>query len=62
MFTSGTIIGRVTARCPARTEPLAARLRLGQMLGGVDLAPPGFPPQAVLVVRRAAAPARVALD
>lgn len=62
MFTSGTIIGRVTARCPARTEPLASRLRLSQMLGGADLAPPGFPPQAVLVVRRAAAPARVALD
>lgn len=32
------------------------------MLGGADLAPTGFPPQAVLVVRRAAAPARVALD
>jgi hypothetical protein len=61
MFTSGITIGRVTARCPARTEPLAAHLRLGQMLAGADLAPHGFPPQSVLVVRRAAAPARVAL-
>src|SRR5215207_1969301 len=62
MFTGQTTIGRVVARCPARTEPLLARMRLSHLLRGADLAPPGLPPQAVLVVRRVAARHRVSLS
>jgi hypothetical protein len=61
MLKGQTIIGRVLARCPRGTEPLSARLRLSHLFGGADLAPRGFPPHAVLVVRRAQPAGRVAL-
>jgi hypothetical protein len=53
MFTGQITIGTVSARCPARTEPLAARMRLAHLLRGADVVPRGFPPQAILVIRRA---------
>ncbi|HST50365.1 MAG TPA: hypothetical protein VLJ61_00040 [Pyrinomonadaceae bacterium] len=62
MFIARTTIEKMTARCPAPTEPLVARMRLGHVLQSTDLAPPGFPPQAILFIRRVAAPAGVALD
>ncbi len=62
MLTGQTTIKRVVARCPARTEPLLARMRLSHLLRGADLAPPGLPPQAVLVVRRVAARHNVSLN
>ena len=55
MLRGQTTIGRVSARCPAGTEPLIARIRLSRLLAGADLAPRGFPPRAVLVIRRAKA-------
>jgi hypothetical protein len=61
MLKGQTQIGRVLARCPAGTEPLAARLRLSHLFGGADLSPRGFPPHAVLVIRRATAGRGVAL-
>jgi hypothetical protein len=61
MFTGQTTIGKVTARCDALTEPIVARLRFGQFVRAADLAPRGFPPQAVLVVRRASAPKNISL-
>ncbi|HVG34269.1 MAG TPA: hypothetical protein VM911_14460 [Pyrinomonadaceae bacterium] len=48
-------------RCPPRTERLAARLRLAHLFQGADLAPHGFPPQAILVIRRIASPHNVSL-
>jgi len=41
MLTGLTSIKRVVARCPARTGPLLARIRLSRLLRGADLAPPG---------------------
>ncbi|HEX8723125.1 MAG TPA: hypothetical protein VF736_21080 [Pyrinomonadaceae bacterium] len=61
MLKGQTTIGRVSARCPAGTEPLFARLRLARVLGGADLAPRGFPPRALLVIRRAKAARGVTL-
>jgi hypothetical protein len=51
MLKGQTTIGRFSARCPTGTEPIVARLRLARLFGGADLAPPGFPPRAVLVIR-----------
>jgi hypothetical protein len=61
MFTGQTTIGKVFARCPARTEPLVARMRLGHLFQSVDIAPRGFPPHAVLVIRRMSAPRGISL-
>src|SRR5262245_37434860 len=61
MFTGQVYIGKVAARCPAQTEPLVARLRLSRLIESADLAPPGFPPQAILLVRRVAAPQRLSI-
>lgn len=61
MLKGQTTIGKVLARCPTGTEPLAARLRLSHLFSGADLAPRGFPPRAVLVIRRAKATHTVAL-
>lgn len=55
MLRGETTIGKVLARCPAGTEPVRARLRLSHLFAGADLAPRGFPPRAVLVIRRARA-------
>jgi hypothetical protein len=49
------------ALCPARTEPLIARLRLAHLIGSADIAPAGFPPQAILFVRRLTAPGKLSL-
>lgn len=51
MLKGQTTIGRFSARCPTGTEPIVARLRLARLFGGADLAPRGFPPRAVLVIR-----------
>ena len=51
MLKGQTTIGRFSARCPAGTEPIVARLRLARLFGAAELAPPGFPPRAVLVIR-----------
>src|SRR5687768_8465399 len=51
MLRGQTTIGRFSARCPVGTEPIVARLRLARLFGGAELAPRGFPPRAVLVVR-----------
>ncbi len=51
MLKGQTTIGRFSARCPTGTEPIVARLRLARLFGGADLAPHGFPPRAVLVIR-----------
>lgn len=51
MLKGQTTIGRFSARCPTGTEPIVARLRLSRLFGGADLAPRGFPPRAVLVIR-----------
>jgi hypothetical protein len=40
MLTGQTTIKRVVARCPARAEPLLARMRLSHLLRGADLTPP----------------------
>jgi hypothetical protein len=61
MLKGRTTIGRLSARCPAGTEPLVARLRLARLFGGADLAPHGFPPRAVLVIRTVRAGRGVAL-
>ncbi|MDT7689980.1 MAG: hypothetical protein QOE46_2739 [Acidobacteriota bacterium] len=62
MFTGQITIGKVSARCPARTEPLAARMRLAHLLRGADVVPRGFPPHAVLVIRSARSVRGVSLD
>jgi hypothetical protein len=49
-------LGRVIARCPSHGEPLALRLRLESWLSACDLAPSGFPPRAILLIRRLRAP------
>ncbi|HEY0174210.1 MAG TPA: hypothetical protein VGB98_24555, partial [Pyrinomonadaceae bacterium] len=51
MLKGQTTIGRFSARCPSGTEPIVARLRLARLFGGANLAPHGFPPRAVLVIR-----------
>ncbi|MCA1614983.1 MAG: hypothetical protein LC795_15295 [Acidobacteria bacterium] len=51
MLKGQTTIGRFSARCPPGTEPIVARLRLARLFGGAELAPHGFPPRAVLVIR-----------
>ncbi|HEX8556836.1 MAG TPA: hypothetical protein VF668_01975 [Pyrinomonadaceae bacterium] len=61
MLKGQTTIGRLAARCPAGTEPIVARVRLARLFGGAELAPPGFPPRAVLVIRRVRAAGGVAL-
>jgi hypothetical protein len=47
-------VGRLTVRCQSRAAGLGApalRLRVEHWLGATDLAPPGLPPGAVLIVR-----------
>jgi hypothetical protein len=61
MFTGQTTIGKVSARCPARTDPLVARMRLNHLFQGMDITPHGFPPHALLVIRGAHAPRGVSL-
>jgi hypothetical protein len=61
MLRGETTIGKVLARCPSGTEPIHARLRLSHLFAGADIAPPGFPPRAVLVIRRVRAASRVLL-
>lgn len=62
MFTGQISIGKIVARCPSQTEPLMARLRLSHLLQSADIAPPGFPPQAILVIGRVWSPQNISLS
>jgi hypothetical protein len=62
MFANQTSIGRIVAHCATLTEPLQARLRISHLLQGADFTPPGFPPQAILIVRQARSPESISLS
>jgi hypothetical protein len=51
MSVTATRLNRVRVRCEG-LDQTTARLRLGQLLGGAELRPPGLPSAAVLCVRR----------
>jgi hypothetical protein len=53
MFANQTSIGRIVAHCAMPAEPLQTRLRISHLLQSADFTPPGFPPQAILIVRKA---------
>ena len=61
MLKGDTCIGKVRARGLTGAEPLQNGLRLRRLLGGVDLAPPGLPPQAILLIRRVGVSQRLSL-
>jgi len=61
MFSGQVSIGKVAARCPAQTKPLVARLRIARLIESADIAPPGLPPQAILLIRRVAVPQELSL-
>src|SRR5262245_55056539 len=54
--TTTALIGRLRVR-GARGDPLVARLRLGHLLGSLELRSPGLPPAAIIYVRRLGDPA-----
>lgn len=61
MFANQLSIGKIVAHSAIRTEAMQARLRISHLLQTADFAPPGFPPQSILIVRHARSPNSISL-